>query len=173
MRDRERSGQSLVEMAMIAPILLLMLISVIDFGRAAYDYATLSAAVREGARTAAHSGASRPTDSEVVAAVQKYGYGLLLSSGPCANGPITAPTSTNTGWVFVVGGPGNTVTNAPSGQAAAAASGGCNAINPSLGGSYILSVTIKYAFQPLTPLAQQFLGNSLVMTVTSSMSTEY
>jgi len=34
-RQKKRRGQSLVEMAMIAPILIMMLVSVIDFGRAA------------------------------------------------------------------------------------------------------------------------------------------
>ncbi len=178
MRKDGRAGQSLVEMAMIAPILILMLISVIDFGRAAYDYTTLSAAVREGARTAVRTGPTRPTDADVVAAVGKYGIGLTLDAGPCVNGasasPITPnPTTPNTGWIYVVGGPGNTTTNAPSGQPAAPTSGGCAAVNPSYAGTYALSVTVKYSFQPLTPLAQQFLGTTLVMTVTSTMNTEY
>lgn len=172
-RHRRKHGQSLVEMAMIAPVLVLMLISVIDFGRAAYAYATLSAAVREGARTAIHTGSLRPADADVVAAVQKAGIGLNLSAGPCLNGPITAPATVETGWIFVVAGPGNTTTNAPSGEAAAPASGSCSPVNPSFAGRYPLSVVVKYTFQPFTPLAQQFLGNSLVISVTSTMNTEY
>ena len=175
---RSRAAQSLVETAMIAPILILMLISVVDFGRAAYVYSTLSNDVREGARTAVHTGATRPTNTDVVAAVRTYGIGLSLSSAGCVNGASTSPTmpsptAPNTGWIYVAGGPGNASTNAPSGQAAAPAAGGCAAINPSYAGSYLLSVTVKYYFQPLTPLAEQFLGSGLVMTVTSTMSTEY
>lgn len=158
---------------MIAPVLVIMLISVMDFGRAAYDYATLSGAVREGARAAIHTGPIRPADADVVAAVQKAAIGLSLSAGPCVNGPITVPANVNTGWIFIVGGPGNTVSNAPSGQAAQPASGTCSAVNPSFAGRYGLSVVVKYAFAPLTPLAQQFLGNSLVISVTSTMNTEY
>jgi len=143
------------------------------FRSAAYDYATLAAGVREGARTAVHTGAVRPTNADVVAAVQRNAIGISVAPGACANGPMAVPTAPNTGWVYITAGPGNTTTNAPAGQPAGPTAGGCDAVNPSYAGSYPLSVTVKYAFQPLTPLAQQFLGNLLVITVTSTMSTEY
>ena len=46
---RER-GQSLVEMALILPIFLLLLMSILDFGRVVYAQFTLTEAVREGSR---------------------------------------------------------------------------------------------------------------------------
>ena len=113
MRQRRKRAQSLVEMAMIAPILIMMLVSVIDFGRAAYDYSTLSAAVREGARQAALTGGTRMTNADVVNAVQKYAVGLSLSSAGCVNGalggtawPPVTPSSAapNTGVIYIVSG---------------------------------------------------------------------
>ncbi len=43
-------GQSLVEFAMVLPLLLLIALGVVEFGRAYYQYNTLTKAVREGAR---------------------------------------------------------------------------------------------------------------------------
>jgi len=43
-------GQSLLEFAMVLPLLLLIALGVIEFGRAYYQYNTLSKAVREAAR---------------------------------------------------------------------------------------------------------------------------
>jgi Flp pilus assembly protein TadG len=45
-------GQSLVEMALTLPVLLLLVLGFIDLGRAVYYYSALSNAVREGARFA-------------------------------------------------------------------------------------------------------------------------
>jgi Flp pilus assembly protein TadG len=46
------SGQALVEFAIIAPILLLLIMGIVDFGRAFYTYHVLIDAAREGARVA-------------------------------------------------------------------------------------------------------------------------
>lgn len=46
---RER-GQALVELAMLLPILLIILLGIIDFGRVFYAYVTITNAAREGAR---------------------------------------------------------------------------------------------------------------------------
>ncbi len=50
---RSERGQSLVEYALILPLLLLLLVAIMEFGLVALDYATLSNAAREGARAAA------------------------------------------------------------------------------------------------------------------------
>lgn len=49
---RDRRGQSLVEFALVLPVLLLLFMGILDFGRAVYAYNTLSNAAREGARVA-------------------------------------------------------------------------------------------------------------------------
>ncbi len=175
MRHRRERAQSMVEMAMIAPILVAILLTVLDFGRAAYDYATLAGAVRDGARSAITSGANRPTNAQVVAAVQKSAFGLQLNQGSCVNDPPpgSPSMSANTGLIYVGAGPDNSQTNAPAGESPAAAAGSCGAVVPSLAGRYQLQVTAKFRFTPLTPLASQFFPGGLVMTVSSTMSTEY
>src|SRR3982074_958189 len=49
-----RRGQSVVEMALAAPLLSLMLFGLVDFGRAYFQYVALVNAAREGARVAAY-----------------------------------------------------------------------------------------------------------------------
>jgi Flp pilus assembly protein TadG len=47
-----RSGQALVEFALVIPVFLLLLFGVVDFGRLIYMNSTVSQAAREGARLA-------------------------------------------------------------------------------------------------------------------------
>lgn len=53
LRAAERSkGQSLVEFALVLPIFILVLVGILDLGRAVYAYNTLNNAAREGSRLA-------------------------------------------------------------------------------------------------------------------------
>ena len=45
-----KNGQSLVEMALLLPVLLLLSVAAIDFGRGVYYYSAIYNAAREGAR---------------------------------------------------------------------------------------------------------------------------
>lgn len=54
-----QEGQSLVELALLLPVLLLILVGVLDLGRAFHAYVTVMNAAREGARYAAF----HPTDT--------------------------------------------------------------------------------------------------------------
>ncbi len=51
-QQRRERGANLVEMALVLPLLLLLLVAVIDFGRAFYSVITIANASREGARYA-------------------------------------------------------------------------------------------------------------------------
>ena len=173
---RASRGQSMVEFAMIAPFLVMILLMVIDCGRAAYDYATLAGAAREGARAAITTGSNRPANNRVIGAVETNAIGLSLVAGSCVNDapPVAPSMAANTGLVYVgapLDAPVNSP-NAPSGQAPSAG-GVCNPVIPSYAGHNPLTVTIKYNFKPLTPFGSQFFANGIVMTVTSTMSTEY
>jgi Flp pilus assembly protein TadG len=173
---RRQHGQTLVEMAMISPFLIMILLMMIDCGRAAYAYSTLAGASRDGARAAITTGSTRPDNNYVIAAVQQNAYGVRLNAGTCVNDPPPGGVSgmaPNTGLIYVGAGNGNTTTNAPAGQAPASAAGGCLAVVPSYAGHNALAVKVKYNFQPLTPFGSQFFPNGIVMTVTSTMSTEY
>jgi len=50
--DRARPGQSLVEFALILPILLILLLGIVDFGRAVAAYNSVSNGARSGVRVA-------------------------------------------------------------------------------------------------------------------------
>jgi hypothetical protein len=49
---RDDRGANLVEMALVLPLLLMLFMGIVDFGRAYYSYVTLTNAAREGARFA-------------------------------------------------------------------------------------------------------------------------
>ena len=50
---RSQRGQSLVEFALVLPILLILVLGIVDFGMGLRAYVTLTNATREGARFAA------------------------------------------------------------------------------------------------------------------------
>jgi len=178
-RDAQRS-QSLVEFALIAPILIVLLFGIVDFGRLVYIYATLNQAANEGARVAIRSSPLLPTDADVQAAVKNHAVAVGLAN-PCPNGPITsAIPPANQGWIYITEpNPPSTaealapsLENAPGGQVFSDASGSCSAINPAHDHSP-LQVTIKYNFVPLTPLIQQLTVNRIVITSATTYLTEY
>lgn len=81
-REGER-GQSLVEFAIMVPVLVVLLVGLADVGRAYLAYTTLGNAVREAARDAAvrGSGSAAPwgpaaNDASVTAAVRARATGL-------------------------------------------------------------------------------------------------
>lgn len=49
-RRRRQRGLAAVEMAILVPVFLLLMLGTAEFGRAIYEYNTLTKAVREGAR---------------------------------------------------------------------------------------------------------------------------
>jgi Flp pilus assembly protein TadG len=51
-KARRRRGQGLVEFALVAPVFLLILLAIFDFGRGVFAYTSVSNAAREGARLA-------------------------------------------------------------------------------------------------------------------------
>src|SRR5207237_9250156 len=165
-----KGGQSMVEMAWISPFLVMTLLMVIACGRAAYDYATLAGAAREGARAAITTGSNRPDNNRVIGSVQLNAIGLQLNPGGCVNDtpPMTPSMSANTGLIYVGAGNGNTTPNAPAGQPSSAG-GACGPVAPSYAGHYTLAVPVKYNFKPLTPFGSQFFPSGIVMTVTSTM----
>jgi hypothetical protein len=56
----DERGQSLVEMALVLPLLLLLLAGIIDFGRAYNNYIIITNAAREGARFASRFPCKEP-----------------------------------------------------------------------------------------------------------------
>ncbi len=65
---KKESGQSLVEMALVLPILLILLVGIIDFGRVLYSYSHLHLATQEAVRL----GGLGNSDSEIVTFAKNY-----------------------------------------------------------------------------------------------------
>src|SRR2546422_790587 len=121
---RRQRSQSMVEFAIVAPLLLLLIFGIVDFGRVIYVYITLNQAVD------------------------------VHPANPCPNGPIpTATPPTNQGGIYItepnppsaVEALSPTLENAPGGQKWAFDNGTCSATNPAYNHAP-LQVTIRYNF---------------------------
>jgi Flp pilus assembly protein TadG len=77
--DSQR-GQSLVETALIVPVLLLIFMGLFDFGRAIFAYNSVSEAARNGARVAIVN--QTPADICRVAAERATGLGMPTTCAP-------------------------------------------------------------------------------------------
>jgi TadE-like protein len=177
---RSQRSQGLVEFAIVAPVLLLLLFGVVDFGRVIYIYVTLNQAVNEGARTAIRDSALLPTNTDVETAVKHHAVDVSLAN-PCPNGPITTTVPpANQGWIYITepnppSSPESlspSLEDAPGGQRWAVSNGTCSATNPAHDHSP-LQVTIRYNFVPITPLLQQVAANSIVISAAATYQTEY
>jgi len=65
-RSASESGQTIVEFALILPVLLLIVLGMIDFGFIMHSYIVVTQAAREGARAATFG----DTDAQISAAVE-------------------------------------------------------------------------------------------------------
>src|SRR5262245_41084986 len=101
--DRVRAGgrgQSLVELAVATPVLLLILLGTVDLGRAYADYVDLKNAARDGAGY----GILKPADTAGMES-------RVLAAGVPAN---TTPTASGSGSCSTVDGTGTVVVTASS-----------------------------------------------------------
>nr|WP_221379629.1 TadE/TadG family type IV pilus assembly protein [Actinoplanes polyasparticus] len=88
---RGEEGAAAVEAAIVLPLILLVLFGIIDFGRALQQQALLTAAVREGARTAALNGTSASVTAKVHSVA---GADATVASTLCTGGSaVTADAS--------------------------------------------------------------------------------
>jgi Flp pilus assembly protein TadG len=82
---RQEGGQALVEFALVAIVFFILVLGMIDVGRAVSNYNTLAQATREGTRYAIVHGAyssdpSGPGDTdEIVDTVEQFAAGLDLT----------------------------------------------------------------------------------------------
>ena len=79
-----KKGQTLVELALILPILFMIIFGIIEFGRVFNAYVIVSNASREGARQAAVGKA----DSEVRTKVKNVASSLSIADGDIAIDPV-------------------------------------------------------------------------------------
>lgn len=83
---RNESGQSLVEFALILPLILLILMGILEFGVMLNTYLTINHATKEGARLGALGG----TDAEIIAEVLDKSPTLDASKLTVTIAPIQA-----------------------------------------------------------------------------------
>ena len=169
---RRRLGQSLVEMAMVLPLLTFLTFGLVDFGRGYFFQVSVTNAAREGARVAIlniYTGPADPscstgnsyatcpvqTDPAIVNAVNAE----LLYSGITPKSITICPPHDSTGSTIGCSDSSNRVGNWLSGDPAKA--------------NYYVTVNVKYDFQLYTPLMQQLVGNPVQMSVTVQMRTNY
>ncbi|MFD9704934.1 TadE/TadG family type IV pilus assembly protein [Lentzea sp. NPDC059081] len=83
-RDARDRGATAVEVALLMPILLVLVMGIVDFGRALHAQITLTQAAREGVRVAAlkQSGAATRTQN---AATGLSGVGVSVTSCPAGS----------------------------------------------------------------------------------------
>ena len=168
-RWRGRAGQSLVEMAMVLPILAILTFGLVDFGRGYYFQVSVTNAAREGARVAIlniYTGPQTPncssantcpvqTDLNITNAVTKE----LMYSAITPTSVTICPPHDSTGSTAGCPNTSNRVDKWTSGLAANL--------------NYYVTVTVKYDFQLYTPLMQQLVGNPIHMSVSVQMRTNY
>ena len=80
---RRRRGQSLVEMALILPVLLLLVAAAADFGRAFNSYIVINNAAREGARFAARYDHTDTINGYILCAVYQEAAASEVDLGHC------------------------------------------------------------------------------------------
>jgi Flp pilus assembly protein TadG len=169
-RWRSRAGQSLVEMALVLPVLAFLTFGLVDFGRGYYFQVSVTNAAREGARVAIlniYTGPQNPncsisnsyatcpvqTDANIVTAVGRE----LMYSAIAPTSITICPPHDSTGSTVGCPDSSNRVDK-------------WLAQNPV---NYYVTVTVKYDFQLFTPLMQQLVGNPIHMSVTVQMRTNY
>lgn len=72
---KDKRGQALVELALVLPLLILLVMGTMEFGRVFHSYLIITNASREGART----GIIGKTDAEIITKVKDVAASLGLT----------------------------------------------------------------------------------------------
>ena len=90
-RNRGDRGQALVELALIAPILIILMLGVIDYGRVYFAYISVTNGARIGADYAA-TGPTQAADTAAIKAAALADTTNLLNQSP-TNPDVTVTTA--------------------------------------------------------------------------------
>jgi Flp pilus assembly protein TadG len=158
-----RRGQGLVEFALVAPVFLLLLLGILDFGRVGFYFVQGSSLARTAARWASvydTSGAGL-TDAQILS--------NILGQANSATIPISQPGGCGTATPPKPPVALSACQQPPLGQAYLfidRSNAGFGATTP-----YIL-VSVVYAFRPTTPMLSDLTG-TIYVVATSAMDTEW
>ena len=94
--DRER-GAALLEFALVAPVLLLLIFGAIEYGMFFKDYLTVSNTTRTGARVGSAAGSSADADYQIIQAVKAAATALPGGAGSIQELSIYKSTSSGGG----------------------------------------------------------------------------
>ena len=193
-----RRGQSLVEFALVSPLLVMLVFGIVDFGRAIYYENAITNAAREGSRVAilpdnpcntvyggtpANSSGGSPScgasggsgGTTVCGAVEGeasiVGHWSCTEGGTLPSGAGTADTA-----YVEVDQYQNESTLPPC--TVPSPNTGANAVvvsqsTPRSSGNYPVAVTVRYYYRPLTPFLSSFFPSSFYIASTSCVRQEY
>ena len=86
-KHQKQRGTSIVEFAIVLPMLIILLLGIVEFGFALYDQAVITNASREGARAGIVAQNPRKTSADITAIVNNYCQTYLISF--TENDPVT------------------------------------------------------------------------------------
>ena len=92
---KNQKGTSIVEFAIILPLLLMLIFGILEFGVMFYDRQVITNASREGARAGIVQALTRPTPGEIAVVVQTYCNNRLFNLGGPRNLTISVTTNGN------------------------------------------------------------------------------
>ncbi len=158
---KSQRAQGMVEFALLAPVFFLLLLGVLDLGRAGFFFVVGSGLARDGARAAAvyNNGAGLP-DAVVTGNIQVEAGAVGIANNnfsmPAACGTTTPPQPPTALSACQTPPPDNMyffIENVP-------------------GTPHYKKVSTVYAFRPVTPLLNQITG-TIYIVATSAMTVEY
>ena len=158
---KSRRAQGMVEFALLAPIFFLVLLGILDLGRAGLFFVAGSDLARDGARYAAvYNNGTGLSNAAVTAAMQQeagaVGVANASFSMPAACGTTTPPKPPTA----------LTACQTP------AADHMYLFIEDVAGAPHYKKVSTVYAFRPVTPMLNQITG-TIYIVATSAMTVEY
>ena len=169
----------MVEFALVAPVVLLAVFLLIDFGRLLYAYSSISSASREGARILSLK-SDQLTDCYAFQQMEKAGQGFRLTYDPnsvtpnndpnfpgAGHNPI-APSLIPAGQADVYIYPAVATASPPDATANCAST----TPRPVSQTTKSVAVEIQYHFTPLTPLVSSIMPNLTLKSI-SVTETEY
>ncbi len=148
----DRSGQALVEFALVFPVLVLMLLGIFDFGRGVYAYNTIANAARVGARVAAVNQILTSPDCNENHPVENPSDPHWSIQTCAADAAVSLGVTPSDVTVAYSTPPNSTMT--------------CTSTSLQVG--CIVSVTVHYAYTPMTPVIGNLIG-TLTMDSTSQV----
>ena len=154
----------MVEFALLAPLLVLIIVVMIDFSRLIYIYGAISWSAREGARVATLP-PQQTTDCAVLTKAESTAQGFQVTADPSSlvgdqdpNLVTTSPPPNGQAYVYVY----------PAVATATPAEANCSsASNRQFPNAQVhdIAVQVEYRYTPLVPLISTFVPNLTIRSI--------